>query len=127
MFEEAVKYLNVVAGADLSSPALDNTGVMHKIVNINGTIASGPTTAVGALKSKGKVGEGVRVAVEGVIKCWAGAAVSTLGYPVTVTTSGFVVAATSGGYTIGKAFTLANSGDLFAVFADFATLGAFVS
>ena len=54
----------------------------------------------------------------GVVKGWAGAAVTTVGYPVTVTTSGFLIAASSGGQCVGRAFAAAASGDLFPVLMD---------
>lgn len=116
--EQCVDYLNISAGQDLSAYQNDNTGVIHKAVYLNGTIAAGPTYVGGLLKSKGKSGEGVRIAYQGVAKGWAGAAVNTIGAPVTITASGFLTAATSGQGIIGRAFATANSGDLFPIMLD---------
>lgn len=111
--EQAVGYLNVLANEDLT-PA----GKLHKAITVNGTLAAGPQLVSGFLKSKGLSGESVRLANEGVVKVVAGAAVTTIGYPVTVTTSGFVIAASSGGACVGRAFTAAASGDIFPIQTD---------
>lgn len=124
--ELSVKRINLVANQDLSSSDLTNVGVLHKAVTVNGTIAPTAALAAGFLKSKGKSGESVAVAIEGVVKVWAGAAISTVGYPVTITTSGFVIASVNCGYTIGKAFATANSGDLVPILCDVANLGVFM-
>lgn len=116
--EQAVQYLNIQANADLSSGDLTNAGVLHKAVTLNGVIALAPALFAGLLKSKGKTGEGVRIAYAGVAKGWAGAAISTVGYPVTVTASGFLIAASSGAGCIGRAFSAAASGDVFPVMLD---------
>lgn len=122
--EQRVSYLNIAAGQDLTPAAM-----LHKAVNVNGTIAASPTNAVGFLKSHNVSGAEVRVADAGVVKVIAGAAVTTAGYPVTITASGFVIAASSGGYTIGRSFATAAvaSGDLFPIQCDVANLGTFVS
>lgn len=121
--EDRLKKIAITATADLSSGALDNTGVLHKAVTLNGAIAPTPNLAGGLLKNKGAIGEPVAVAVEGLMKGWAGAAISTVGYPVTITASGFIIAASSGDYTIGKTLEIAASGDLRPFLLDFANLG----
>lgn len=118
MFEERCTYINVAAGQDLTPAA-----VLHKALTVNGTIAANGRDAVGVLKSHGPQGLGVRVADSGIIKIVAGAAVSTPGFPITVTTSGFCIASPVGSATIGKAFTAAASGDLMAILADFSNVG----
>jgi hypothetical protein len=120
MFEQRVQYLNVVANQDLTPAAL-----LHKAITVNGTIAPSAGLVCGFLKSHGQSGEGVRIADSGVVKVVAGAAVTTIGYPVTITTSGFVIAASSGGTTIGRAFGAANSGDLFPIQTDCANVGQY--
>lgn len=120
--EQAVSYINITANQDMT-PA----GTLHKAVTVNGTIAASCSLLGGFSKSKSANGQSLRIAIQGVVKVVAGAAVSTVGYPVTVTTSGFVIAATSGGYTMGRAFTTAASGDLFPILADCQNLGTFVS
>lgn len=118
--EQRVTYLNLVANQDLTPAA-----VLHKAVTVNGTIAATAALAAGFLKSHGLTGEGVRVADSGVVKVVAGAAVSTIGYPVTITTSGFVIAAVNCGYMIGRAWSAAASGDLLAIQCDLSNLGFF--
>jgi hypothetical protein len=121
-----VQYYPVVATADLSAAANDNTGPLHKVVTCNGAIAGAPQLAMGVLKSKGAIGESLSVAVRGVVKAFAGAAISTIGYPITVTTSGFITAAVSGGYMVGKAMEVCASGDLRPFLVDFTNIGYFV-
>lgn len=116
--EQRVQYLNIVASEDFTV-----AGKLHKAVALNGTIANNARDVCGFVKSKTPSGAGLRVGDGGVIKVFAGAAVSTVGYPVTVTTSGFVIAAPVGSATIGKAFAVANSGDLFPIQADCANVG----
>lgn len=118
--EQRVQYLNILANQDLTPAAC-----LHKAVTVNGTIAATAALAAGFLKSHALTGESIRIADAGVVKCVAGAAVTTIGYPVTVTTSGFVIAAVNCGYMIGKAFSAAASGDLLAVQCDFSNLGYF--
>jgi hypothetical protein len=118
--EQRVQYLNVTANQDLTPAAC-----LHKAVTVNGTIAPSAGLVCGFLKSKGLTGEAVRLADSGVVKVVAGAAVTTIGYPVTVTTSGFVIASSSGGTTIGRAFTAASSGDVFPIQTDCANVGQY--
>lgn len=118
--EQRVQYLNITANQDLTPAAC-----LHKAVTVNGTIAATAALAVGFLKSHALSGEGVRIADQGVVKVVAGAAVTTIGYPVTITTSGFVIAAVNCGYMIGRAFTAASSGDLFPIQCDLSNLGYF--
>jgi hypothetical protein len=80
----------LLAGEDLSG-----AGALHKCVSADGKIAADITRYLGVLKSKGASGESVRVAIDGVVKVFAGAAISTPGNPVTVTTSGYVAPGTS--------------------------------
>jgi len=112
--------LNIQAGQDLTP-----IGCLHKAVTINGVIAANPVALGGFLKSKGAQGENVAIADSGVVKVFAGAAVSTVGMPVTVTTSGFVIACPVGSYMIGKAYATAASGDLFPCLIDAANIGAY--
>ncbi len=117
--EQRVTYLNVVAGQDLTAAAF-----LQKAVTVNGTIAANGRDAIGVLKSHGPQGLGVRVADSGVIKIYAGAAISTPGFPVTITASGFAIASPVGSATIGVLFdTAAASGDLASILADFANKG----
>lgn len=110
--------LQVTAGADLSADA-----VKFKAVTLGGTIAATPLQAAGILRHGGRSGEQVTVYTAGVFKALFGAAVNTVGYPLTVTTSGFIIAASSGGQTIGRSRALVASGDIANAFFDFKNLG----
>lgn len=73
------------------------TGAMHKAVVVGGTLAQAgsstyPMPPFGILKSQGKSGEQVAVAVEGFVKAFVGGAVNTLGWPLVAANSGFLVA-----------------------------------
>jgi hypothetical protein len=113
-----IKLIQVTAGADL-----DGEGSKFKAVTLAGTIAATPLLAAGVLRHGAKNGEQLSVAYEGVFKAIFGAAVSTVGYPLTVTTSGFIIAASSGGATIGRSRATVASGDIANAFFDFKSLG----
>lgn len=102
----------VAAGQDLSA-------CLFKAVTVGGTIAANASTALGILVTKGSTGEHVGVAVSGVVKGWAGGAISA-GAAVTITTSGFFTAAGSNGVPVGKALETCASGDLFPALVNFA-------
>jgi hypothetical protein len=111
----------VVATVDLSAPAL-----RYKIINLNGTLAAGPNLAAGILKYGANSGGTASAITFGITKAFAGAAVGTVGYPLTVTTSGYLIAASSGGVTIGRALATCASGDIVSATVDFRMLGASV-
>jgi hypothetical protein len=113
-----MKLLQVVAGADL-----DGEGVKFKAITLNGTVAATPLQAAGVLRYGAKNGETVSVAHRGEFKALFGAAVNTVGYPLTVTTSGWIIAASSGGASIGRSRSTCASGDLALAFFDFSQLG----
>jgi hypothetical protein len=113
-----VNYLQVAATVDLSADA-----VKFKAVTLAGTIAATPLQAAGILRHGGRSGETVSVAYAGVFKAIFGAAVSTVGYPLTVTTSGFIIAAGSGGACIGRARAIVASGEIANAMFDFKNLG----
>lgn len=110
--------IQVAATADLSGE-----GSKFKAVTIGGTIAATPLLAAGILRHGAQSGGTLSVAHRGVFKALFGAAVSTVGYPLTVTTSGWVIAASSGGATIGRSLSTVASGDLAKAMFDFAVLG----
>lgn len=104
--------VTIAAGADLSS-------MQYKVVAVAGTIAAENDTALGIIQDKPGNGEHMRVGVKGIMKAYAGAAIS-LGARVKVTTSGFIITTTSGdGTACGKCLEAANSGDLFKGLFDF--------
>jgi hypothetical protein len=102
-----------VAGADLSD-------AIWKVVTVGGTIAPSAAAALGVLVTKPKSGEHGGAAISGVVKCWAGGAI-TAGASITVTTSGWMTTVASGaGIPVGKALATAASGDLFPAMVNFA-------
>ena len=107
---------NVTATEDLTAAT-----ALYKACGINGTIVASTALALGVLRSKNVSGGQVSVVYAGITKVVAGAAVSTLGFPLTVTTSGFFIAATSGAGHVGRALSTAASGDLIAAMVDFKT------
>jgi hypothetical protein len=109
----------ITATEDLSA-----AGARYKAVTLAGAIAPSTVRVAGVLVTSCKSGERGSVIYEGVAKVVAGAAVSTLGYPLTITTSGFFIAASSGGSTIGRNLAVAASGDLVEAFVDFMTIPA---
>lgn len=114
--EEMYCQTAVAAAAEITNDML------FKGITFGGTIAASPLQAVGIIRSTAKAGVGVGAVYEGITKVKVGAAVSTLGYPLTLTTSGFVIAATSGSPSIGRAMATAASGDLLKAMVDFKTL-----
>lgn len=106
------------AGEDLS-------GHQFKAVAIDGTIANNNGEAAGILQNKPKSGERASVAMFGLVKAYAGAAISA-GAQVKVTTSGWLIAVTSGSNIVGcgkNRNVAVASGDLFAFHANFINAG----
>lgn len=99
--------------------------MLWKAITYGGTIAALPGPAAGIIRSTAqKVGQGVTAVYQGISKVKAGAAITSLGAPLTITTSGFVIAAASGGAHIGRAMETCASGDLVKAYLDFMTLPA---
>ncbi len=113
----------VTAAEDLSAASS-----LYKGITLAGTLmpanaAAGASSRVAGINvTQAKSGEQASYVYEGIVKVYAGAAVSTLGYPLAVGSSGFVFAAASGNWHCGRAVTTAASGDLFVAFVDFKTL-----
>ena len=109
----------VTAGATITNDML------FKAATIGGTIAAGPLQAAGLIESTASAGQGLTVAVDGDCKLKIGAAVGTVGYPLTITTSGWFIAATvSGGMHVGRSMQLGNSGDTIQAYIDFQQMAA---
>lgn len=113
----------VTAAEDLSAQA-----TRYKAITLAGTVVPA-ATAVGASArvaginiTSARSGEQATYVYTGITKVVAGAAVSTLGYPIMAGSSGFMFAVVSGNNHVGRALTVANSGDIFVAFVDFATL-----
>lgn len=114
MFDLRSNQMSVVAGADLS-PA----SCRFHAITINGTIAANTALAFGVLRNTPKLGEFASIVYEGITKVSVGAAVTTPGYPLTITASGWFIAASSGGSHVGRILAAANSGDTAAALLDF--------
>jgi hypothetical protein len=118
-----VELYTVQATADLSAQAS-----RFRAITIAGTlVAANPVAgasgqAIGVLWSSTRSGDQATYAYQGIAKCVAGAAVSTLGYPVMTGSSGYFFAANSGFAHIGRALETAASGDLFQALVDFTQL-----
>lgn len=119
------KSLTIAAAQDLSAPSS-----RFRAVTIAGTILAnvaggapggGP---IGILNTSARSGELCSVQYQGIVKAVAGAAVSTLGYPLQASSGGYLFAAVSGGNHIGRALETAASGDLFQALVDFTTVAA---
>ena len=107
---------SVTATADLS--AASN---LFKAVSIAGTLAFGPSLALGVLRSANVSGGQVSAVFRGITKVLVAGAVTTPGYPITVNNSAFFAAASSGGATCGRLLNTAAvaSGDLVPALVDF--------
>lgn len=112
------KQLQVVAGQDLTVESCK-----FHAVTVGGTIAANAYQAAGVLRHGNVSGNHASVAYEGITKLFAGAAINTVGFPITVTASGWFIAASSGGLSIGRALSTAASGDLVQAMVDFKNLG----
>jgi hypothetical protein len=113
----------VQATADLSAQAS-----RFRAVSINGALVAAATAAgasgqaIGILQSSARSGDLATYVYEGITKVVAGAAVSTLGFPVMVGSNGYIFAANSGFSHVGRALEVAASGDLFQAMVDFSNL-----
>lgn len=116
MYEGHNKIWNVAATEDFGT---DKT---FKAVSVAGTIAAGPSLAIGISRGTCKSGSQLPVVYEGITKVIVGAAVNTVGFPLKVAaTSGFLTPCASGDVMFGRALATAASGDLVAAMVDFMT------
>lgn len=104
----------VIASVDLSA-------LQHRVVRVTGDLADNNAEAYGVLQNKPQSGEHASVAISGIMKAVAGAAIAA-GASLAVTNSGFIITATSGtGVSIGKNKNVAvGSGATFAFVGNFA-------
>ncbi|CAB4164986.1 hypothetical protein UFOVP820_1, partial [uncultured Caudovirales phage] len=102
---------------------LSVAGAKYKAVTLNGTIAQSAVRAFGILKYGASSGGNASVVYEGLTKGFVGAAVSTLGWPLTVAASGWLVAANSGQQAVGRCLAVVASGDIAPVAVDFKSVG----
>ncbi|HEX7013645.1 MAG TPA: hypothetical protein VF161_12895 [Steroidobacteraceae bacterium] len=100
-------------------------GALHKCVDADADFsAAGGATALGLVKSQANSGQFLTVGYSGVMKFYAGAAV-TAGAQLTPAASGFLVAVASGSNrVVGRAVEAGNSGDLVKGIFDFAAGGS---
>jgi len=113
------------ATADLTAQASRFRGVSiaGTLVAVN-PVAGVSAQCIGILNTSARSGELFSYVYDGITRCVAGFAISTLAHPVMVGSSGYVFAAVSGGNSIGRALDTAASGDLFRAIVDFKTLAA---
>ncbi len=113
----------VQATEDLSGQA-----ARFKAITLAGTVVPTATAAGASARVAGinitsaRSGEQASYVYNGITKVVAGAAISTLGYPIMAGSLGFMFAVVSGNNHVGRALTTAASGDLFVAFVDFMTL-----
>lgn len=117
--EQATKLMTVTAAQDLTV-----ADCLYHAISLAGTIVGSTSRVAGVLRMKASSGQQASVVYEGLTKVMAGAAVTTLGYPLTVTASGWFIAASSGGAQVGRALAAAASGDLIPAMVDFNTIPA---
>jgi hypothetical protein len=117
--EQKCELMTVTAAQDLTV-----ADALYHAVTLAGTIAASTSRVAGVLRFKASSGQQASVIYQGIAKVMAGAAVTTLGYPLTVTASGWFVAASSGGAMVGRALTAAASGDLLSAHVDFQNVPA---
>lgn len=103
----------VKATADLS-------GAKHKFITLAGTIAQANTGRAVAGLSDSNVGSGYHhlAIMAGIQKAYAGAAVTSAGWPAAVANSGWLTNAASGDYVVGRFLETCSSGDLVPVAID---------
>jgi hypothetical protein len=117
--------MTVQAAADLSAQADRFKGVTLAGTLMPAATAAGASGRVGGiLETSCRSGEYASLVYRGITKVIAGAAVSTLGYPIAVGSNGFVFAVASGAGHSGRALETAASGDLFQALVDFSTFPA---
>jgi hypothetical protein len=117
--EQKFDLITVTAAQDLTV-----ADCLYHAVSLAGTIVGSTSRVGGVLRTKCSSGSQASLVYQGLCKVMAGAAVTTLGYPLTVTASGWFIAASSGGSTIGRALAAAASGDLIPAMVDFNTIPA---
>jgi hypothetical protein len=117
--EQKCELMTVTAAQDLTV-----ADALYHAVTLAGTIAANTSRVAGVLRFKASSGQQASVIYQGIAKVMAGAAVTTLGYPLTVTASGWFIAASSGGAMVGRALTAAASGDLLSAHVDFQNVPA---
>lgn len=96
----------------------------YRVVDITGDLAvAGGAMAGGIVQSQPNSGQFMHVGVLGVMKAFAGAVITTPGYPLTTAASGWVIAAVSGSTVVGRYLQTAAcaSGDLVTGLFNFAS------
>lgn len=113
-----------------ASEALNNltagTGHLYKAVGTTGAITGDDNNALGILQEGADNGGHVSLAIFGISKFVASAAI-TAGKMLTVTTSGYFVTAASGDHVVGRALTAPGSGAVGTGFFNFSNPFAVVN
>jgi hypothetical protein len=117
--EQKTELMTVTAAQDLTV-----ADALYHAVTLAGTIAANTSRVGGVLRYKASSGQQASLIYQGIAKVMAGGAVTTLGYPLTVTASGWFIAASSGGAMVGRALAAAASGDLIPAAVDFKSIPA---
>jgi hypothetical protein len=113
----------VTAAEDLSAASARFKAItLAGLIVPTATAAGASARALGINITSARSGEQATAVVNGIVKVVAGAAVSTLGYPIMVGSLGFMFAANSGFSHVGRAIETAASGDLFKAMVDFTSL-----
>jgi hypothetical protein len=96
-----------------------------KLATIGGTIAQANSgfKLAGLIQTETGSGYHHGAVLIGIVKAYAGAAVTSLGWPAASANSGFLTNAASGGFTVGRFLETCNSGDLVQVALDCLNVG----
>lgn len=96
-----------------------------KMATIAGTIAQATSGYRVAGLCDAEVGSGFHhgIVASGIVKAYAGAAVTSLGWPAALANSGFITNAASGNFVVGRYLETCNSGDLVQVLLSVGNVG----
>lgn len=103
----------------------DLSGAKFKFVTIAGAIAQAASgyRVAGVLETSVGSGYNHGVTASGILKVYAGAAVTSLGWPAALANSGFVTNAASGNFVVGRFLETCSSGDLVQTLVDVSNIG----
>lgn len=120
---QTILALSVTAAEDLSAQATRFKAItLAGVVVPTATAAGASARAIGINVTGCRSGEQATAVVNGIVKCVAGVAISTLGFPIMVGSLGFMFPPVSGNNHIGRALETCASGDLFKALVDFSSL-----
>lgn len=104
---------------------VDLSTMKNKMITLAGAIAQANTGFGVAGLLEANVGSGYNhtVTAQGIVKAYAGAAVTSAGWAAALANSGWLTNAASGGFTVGRFLETCNSGDLVPVLLDVTNIG----